>query len=70
MNTGTPRPLFRSRWTTEEDEELRRRIEQRQTAGIITAAMGRTNHAIRGRAGELGLMVPTTIAPWRVGVKR
>lgn len=70
MITGNRRPRFRSRWTTEEDEELRRRIEQRQTAGIIAAAMGRTNHAIRRRAGELSLMVPTTIAPWRAGVKR
>lgn len=70
MNTGTPRPHFRSRWTTDQDEELRRRIGQRQTAGIISAGMDRNNHAIRRRAGELSLMVPTTIAPWRAGVKR
>ena len=59
----------RQRWTEEADAELRRRIVERQALVVIAREMGRTQDGIRGRAGELGLTLRSTIRPWRAGVK-
>lgn len=57
----------RKRWTDDADKELRQRIERRQTLPMIADGMGRTQDAIRGRAAQLKLRLPSTARPWRPG---
>lgn len=61
---------WRKRWDAAAEEELRARLARREPLSMIAAAMGRTNHAIRGRAGVLHLVVPHTARPWRESVRR
>ncbi|MDQ2763953.1 MAG: hypothetical protein M3Y22_10865 [Pseudomonadota bacterium] len=62
-------PANRGRaWTPDDDDDLRRRIDARQTASVIAKAIGRTQDAIRGRAAVLGLTLPSPTRPWRIWV--
>lgn len=62
-NRGAP-------WDDEADAELRQRIGARESLAEITARMGRTRDAIRGRAAELHLALRSGLRPWRDPVKR
>lgn len=57
-------------WSDVADAELRKRIDARQTVSQIARDMGRTQDAIRERAATLRLSLPSTMRPWREGVKR
>ena len=57
-------------WSDMADSELRKRIDARQTVVQIAREMGRTQDAIRGRAATLRLSLPSTMRPWREGVRR
>lgn len=57
-NRGAP-------WNEKADAELRRRVAARESVGAIARAMGRTQDAIRGRADQLRITVPSSLRPWR-----
>jgi hypothetical protein len=58
------------RWSEADDAELRRLIEARQPPAAIAKAVGRTQDAVRGRAGKLGLPVPSPLRPWAKTARR
>jgi hypothetical protein len=61
------RPKKRGRaWTSEDDADLRTRIDARQQVAVIARETGRTLEAIRGRAATLRLTLPSPLRPWRV----
>lgn len=43
---------WRKRWDAAAEEALRARLARREPLSMIAAAMGRTNHAIRGRTAS------------------
>jgi hypothetical protein len=55
----------RRQWTDEDDAQLRGLIASREPPAVIARRMQRTQDAIRGRAGQLGLAVPSPLRPWR-----
>lgn len=55
----------RRTWTKVDDAQLVRLIAAREPPASIARQMQRTQDAIRGRAGQLGLTVPSPIRPWR-----
>lgn len=59
------RPQHRSRWTPEEDAELRRRCEAGEYLIDIAKAFGRSQESVRTRANVLG--VPCRSAPRQKG---
>ena len=59
-------PNFRRVWSEDEDRELRRLIAGREPPLRIARALQRTQDAVRGRAGQLGLVVPSPLRPWRI----
>jgi hypothetical protein len=52
-------------WTEEEDRELARRAEANEPVTSIARALGRRVDSIRGRANRLGILVKTSVRPWR-----
>ena len=52
-------------WSEDEDAQLRALIAAREPPAAIARRMQRTQDAIRGRAGQLGLAVPSPLRPWR-----
>lgn len=52
-------------WTSEEDEELRTRLTDRQQLAAIARSMGRTLEAVRARAQALRLVSGSSLRPWR-----
>jgi hypothetical protein len=66
MTEDTPaRPRSGRIWSEEDDARLRQLIEARETTARIAQALERTQDAIRGRAAQLGITVPSSIRPWR-----
>ncbi|MBI0477090.1 hypothetical protein D9601_17215 [Sphingomonas sp. MA1305] len=63
-------PSSRRRWREEDDADLRARIGRRQKIADIAREIGRTVDAVRGRAAQLGLQLPSSLRPWRPGVPR
>jgi transposase-like protein len=61
----TVRSNSRSRWSEENDAELLRLVAAREPPAAIAKKMGRTQDAVRGRAAQLGIMLPSSIRPWR-----
>lgn len=59
------RPNDRRRWLEADDLLLRQLIKLREPPASIARRMQRTQDAIRGRAGQLGLAVPSPLRPWR-----
>ncbi len=59
-----PRVNDRRRWLEADDLLLRQLIERREPPARIARQMQRTRDAIRGRAGQLGLTVPSPLRPW------
>lgn len=57
-------------WNEAEDQQLRALIVARRPAGEIARELGRTVDAIRGRAAHLGLLIPSTLRPWREAMRR
>jgi hypothetical protein len=57
-------------WTEDDDADLRRRIEAKQTLAEIAREMGRTMDAVRGRAASLRITLRSSQRPWRDGVPR
>ena len=57
-------------WTDDDDAELRRRIEARQTPAVIAREMERTMDAVRGRASTLRVTLRSSQRPWRDGLPR
>lgn len=55
----------RRTWTEDDDAQLLRLIAAREPPASIARQMQRTQDAIRGRAGQLGVAVPSPIRPWR-----
>jgi hypothetical protein len=55
-----PRP-----WSEADDAELLRMIEARQPPSEIAKQLDRTVDAIRGRAAQLRLVLPSALRPWR-----
>lgn len=53
------------RWSEDDDAELRRLIAAREPAVRIAHALRRTQDAIRGRAAELHLTLPSPLRPWK-----
>ena len=53
------------RWSDEDDAELRRLIAAREPPARIARALNRTQDAIRGRAAELRLTLPSALRPWK-----
>lgn len=53
------------RWSDEDDAELRRLIAAREPPARIARALHRTQDAIRGRAAELHLTLPSPLRPWK-----
>lgn len=64
------RPNSGKLWRADDDAELRRRIAARQPPAVLARELGRTQDAIRGRAAELGLMLPSAIRPWKINFPR
>jgi hypothetical protein len=66
-NRGHPyaRANARRLWSGNDDAQLRRLIAGREPPAAIARCMQRTQDAIRGRAGQLGLAVPSPLRPWR-----
>lgn len=62
---GSERPAFGRRWTEDDDARLRRLIAAREPPARIAQALKRTQDAIRGRAAELRLTLPSPLRPWR-----
>lgn len=61
----TDRPRHRRPWNDADDRELRRLIEAREPPARIARSLQRTQDAIRGRAAQLGLALPSALRPWR-----
>ena len=53
------------RWNESDDLQLTRLIAAREPPGRIALIMHRTQDAIRGRAGQLGLPLPSPLRPWK-----
>lgn len=53
------------RWSDDDAAELRRLIVAREPAVRIARTLRRTQDAIRGRAAELRLTLPSPLRPWR-----
>lgn len=64
-DTRRIRPNGGRRWLEADDLLLRQLIERREPPASIARRMQRTQDAIRGRAGQLGLAVPSPLRPWR-----
>jgi hypothetical protein len=62
---GAARPAFGRRWTEDDDAGLRRLIAAREPPARIAKALKRTQDAVRGRAAELRLTLPSPLRPWR-----
>jgi len=60
----TPNARYRL-WTEEEDRELERRARANEPVTSIARALGRRVDSIRGRANRLGILVKTSVRPWR-----
>ncbi|MBA4763011.1 MULTISPECIES: hypothetical protein [unclassified Sphingomonas] len=60
-----PRP-----WTEADDKVLSQMIEARQPPAKIARKLHRTVDAVRGRAAQLHLVLPSPLRPWRMGVRR
>jgi hypothetical protein len=57
-NTGTP-------WTSSHETQLRDLANRNTPTGVIALKLGRTEDAIRAKAGELGISLkPTNQAPY------
>jgi hypothetical protein len=54
-----------TRWGTDDDAELARLIAARKAVVEIARRLGRTQDAVRGRAWQLRLTLPSTLRPWR-----
>lgn len=52
-------------WSEEDDALLRRLIDGREPPARIAHTMQRTQDAIRGRAAQLHLTLPSPLRPWR-----
>jgi hypothetical protein len=57
-------------WSKADDAELARLIEGRQPPGEIAKRLDRTVDAIRGRAAQLHLVLPSSLRPWRKTIGR
>lgn len=68
MTIGTARRQHGSRWTPEEDAELRRRCEAGDYLNDIAKAFGRSQESVRTRANVLGIACRS--APPRAKVGR
>lgn len=66
----TVRGSHKRRWSEDDDAELRRLIATRQPPAAIAKTLGRTQDAVRGRAGQLGLPVPSPLRPWTTTARR
>ncbi len=53
------------RWSDEDDAALCRLIVAREPPARIARALHRTQDAIRGRAAELHLTLPSPLRPWK-----
>lgn len=60
----------RQPWSEEDDAELARLIAARHRPSHIAEQLQRTLDAVRGRASQLGLALPSTLRPWRQPVLR
>ncbi len=73
MNAGISRASIGRRrrpWSEEDDAELVRLVSARKRPGEIAEKLQRTLDAVRGRAAQLGLALPSTLRPWRAPVLR
>lgn len=52
-------------WSEEDDAALRRLIDGREPPARIARALQRTQDAIRGRAAQLHLTLPSPLRPWK-----
>lgn len=59
------RPNDGRTWTEADDTLLRNLIFRREPPVAIARQLQRTQAAVRGRAGQLGLAVPSPLRPWR-----
>lgn len=57
-------------WSEADDADLMRMIEVRQPPGEIAKQLHRTIDAIRGRAAQLRLVLPSPLRPWRKTIGR
>jgi hypothetical protein len=53
------------RWSDDDDAQLRRLIAGREPPARIARILQRTQDAIRGRAAQLRLTLPSPLRPWR-----
>jgi hypothetical protein len=57
-NSGAP-------WTPEQDQQLRQLAAHNTPTGLLGWRLGRTEDAVRSRAGELGISLkPTNQSPY------
>ena len=66
----TERRNSRKPWKEEDDAMLRRLIAARERPAQLAKKLGRTQDSIRGRAAQLGLMLPSAIRPWKISFPR
>lgn len=52
-------------WSEADDAELRRLIDARRPPSEIAGELSRTIDAVRGRAAHLGVILPSSLRPWR-----
>lgn len=67
MNDNDPRDRQKHRrpWSDADDREFRQLIDAREPPARIARQLQRTQDAIRGRAAQLGLALPSALRPWR-----
>ena len=68
--TDTPARRKPRPWTEADDAALIQMIEARHPPGEIARRLHRTVDAIRERAAQPRLVLPSPLRPWRMGVRR
>lgn len=58
------RQRHRRPWSEDDDRDLRQMIEARESVAHIASTLQRTQDAIRGRAAQFKLILPSALRPW------